>query len=74
MPLYEYICKDCDQIFEVIRLMKDADAPIDCKKCGGQHTIRKISAFNAQSSGRSFSSSSCGCGSCSGDSYGSCGH
>ena len=30
MPLYEYICRDCDTIFEARRPMADADEPVAC--------------------------------------------
>jgi putative FmdB family regulatory protein len=73
MPIYEYVCQDCDKDFEVIRSMSQADAPIACQACGGEHVKRKLALFYAQSGGRSVSgTSSGGCGSCSGGSCGSC--
>jgi putative FmdB family regulatory protein len=74
MPIYEYVCKDCGHQFETIRQMKDADKPIHCKNCLGEHTVRAISVFYAQSDGRSIASSGGGCGGCSGGSCSSCGH
>jgi len=74
MPIYEYACEDCGAQFEVIRPMKDADAPIGCTKCHGQHTGRQLSVFYAQSGGRSVAGTSSNtCGSCSGGSCSSCG-
>jgi putative FmdB family regulatory protein len=72
MPIYEYACKDCQTKFEMIRPIKDADAPIHCTQCDSQHVSRAISLFNAASEGRSLSGSS-GCGSCAGGSCSSCG-
>ena len=35
MPTYEYVCKDCDDEFEVFQRMSE-DRLKECKKCGGQ--------------------------------------
>ncbi|HBX68366.1 MAG TPA: zinc ribbon domain-containing protein [Chloroflexi bacterium] len=77
MPIYEYLCSDCDTRFEALRSMSKADAPIACQKCDGENTIRKVSAAFAHSGGRvvaGSASSSGGCGNCAGGSCGSCGH
>lgn len=74
MPIYEYACKDCGAEFDVLRPMKDADAPIGCVQCKGEHTGRMLSVFYAQSDGRAVAGTSTGsCGSCSGGSCSSCG-
>lgn len=74
MPFYEYVCKDCGQRFDAMRAMKDADAPILCKHCKGDHTQRALSVFFAASNGKAVTgSSSGGCGGCSGGSCASCG-
>jgi putative FmdB family regulatory protein len=78
MPIYEYLCKDCGQEFEVLRSMKEADSPMACKKCNGSHTTRMISTFVAKSGERVVTHSGGGggggCGGCSGGSCGSCHH
>jgi putative FmdB family regulatory protein len=75
MPLYEYECKACGHHFDTLRSMKDADAPVNCRKCESSETHRTLSVFFASSSGRPIAgSSSCGCGNCSGGSCGSCSH
>ncbi len=34
MPIYEYRCSDCDQVFEA--LQRVSEAPLDaCRRCGG---------------------------------------
>ena len=75
MPIYEYVCLDCGQRFEALRSMRDADAPIPCQSCQGEHTSRELSLFCAHSGGRfaseSYSGGSRG-GGCSGCSGGSC--
>ena len=75
MPLYEYLCLDCQNRFDALRSMKDADAPIECDQCQSQHTSRLISLFNAQSGGRVVAGSAPagGCAGCSASSCASCG-
>lgn len=75
MPIYEYVCGDCGEQFDVLRPMKDAEAPIGCRKCESRRTERRLSVFYAQSGGRAVAGTSggSGCGSCSGGSCGSCG-
>lgn len=78
MPIYEYLCNDCGHRFEIMRSMKDADAPVSCKICESQRTKRALSVFFASSEGRAVtakSGGSCsgGCSGCGG-SCGSCGH
>ncbi len=75
MPIYEYVCKDCDKVFETIRPMSQADAPIKCEICGGKHTKRKLSVFFAESGGKAVSGmAEPSCGSCAGENCSSCGH
>jgi len=68
MPIYEYVCKDCEHKFEALRPMSKADAPIECPFCGGSNTARALSLFSAVSKGaggetQSLGGSS-GCSSC----------
>lgn len=35
MPLYEYQCPKCGNVFELIRLFAQAEAPAPCPTCGG---------------------------------------
>lgn len=43
MPLYEYLCANCDQKFEVIQ--KFSDEPIQvCRLCGGGPVAKEMSA------------------------------
>ncbi|MBN1147320.1 MAG: zinc ribbon domain-containing protein [Anaerolineales bacterium] len=74
MPIYEYVCLDCKERFEVMRAMKDADAPIACQKCEGEHTSRMLSLFNAQSDGRVVAGGNSGCSTCSSASCSTCSH
>lgn len=72
MPIYEYLCKDCGTHFEVMRPMNEADAPIACQQCKGEHTYRLISLFFASSGGRVVAGNSSGCAGCSSTSCATC--
>jgi len=75
MPIYEYVCQECERVFETIRPMSESDAPIPCAMCGGEHTRRKISIFYAESGGKAVSGmSEPACGSCGGGDCSHCGH
>jgi putative FmdB family regulatory protein len=74
MPIYEYVCLDCGERFDALRRMADADAPIRCSGCEGDHTSRTISVFAAVSEGRVVASSGGGgCAGCGGGSCSTCG-
>ncbi len=74
MPIYEYICEDCDTRFERIVLNKQQE--IACPKCASKKAAIQISVFattTANGNGASAKSStsySGGGGSCCG---GGCG-
>jgi len=54
MPIYEYVCQDCEKTFETIRPMSQSNTPIPCAICGGEHTKRKLSVFFAEAAGKPF--------------------
>jgi len=63
MPLYEYECSACGELFERLRGLSESDEEVECPKCGKKSTRRKMSTFS--SAGRSDSPSggpSCGTG------------
>ena len=41
MPTYEYVCKSCGHIFEIVQSMRD-DPLTECPECGGE--LRKVFA------------------------------
>ncbi len=41
MPTYEYVCKRCGHLFEIVQSMKD-DPLTECPECGGE--LRKVFA------------------------------
>ncbi|HEY75593.1 MAG TPA: zinc ribbon domain-containing protein [Thermoflexia bacterium] len=73
MPLYEYVCDDCGERFEALRSMRDADAPIDCPRCGGHRAKRALSLFAAIGSEGVVAGSGSSCSSCSSTSCAGCG-
>lgn len=50
MPVYEFYCKKCNAIDEVVRPMKEASLPYDCPECGSV-TARRYTAPNVQTEG-----------------------
>ena len=66
MPMYDYHCKNCDEVFEELVFSSDTpDEEIECPKCGRNKSERLLSApmisTGGSSNGLSTSSSS-GCG------------
>lgn len=74
MPIYEYVCLDCGERFELMRSMKDADALTACQQCASEHTSRMLSLFFASSGGRVVAGSGPSCAGCTGGSCATCGH
>jgi len=64
MPLYEYICSECENRFDALRSMADADAPIACPRCGSGQTARAISLFCAVGSEGVIAGTGSSCASC----------
>jgi putative FmdB family regulatory protein len=74
MPIYEYICSECDSQFEQLRPLSQAKLAVDCPKCH-KPARRKMSTFAAFSAnlggvpktvpGTGSSCSTCSSGDCS---------
>ena len=65
MPLYEYICKNCDHHFEVLQRMGEGASDLSCPKCGEQQVEKQFSTFAAAGPSASTSASfgaGAGCG------------
>jgi len=75
MPIYEYVCQDCRREYDLLRPMKEADAPAACDSCGSRKSKRKLSLCNAQSGGKAVAGTNApSCSGCAGGSCGTCGH
>jgi len=62
MPIFEYICQECQHEFEALVFGKDKAS---CPKCHSKKLEPQLSVFAAQSKGGSAPSMSAGpCGSC----------
>jgi putative FmdB family regulatory protein len=54
MPIYEYRCRKCGELFEAFRAISDDDTQVECPKCGSKNPHREVSAFTSRgSSGKS---------------------
>ena len=66
MPMYDYRCKNCDEVFEELVFSSDTDdKEIKCPKCGKNKSERLLSAPMISTGGLSNSisrSSNRGCG------------
>jgi len=53
MPIFEFVCKSCDQPFEeLLRNASEIDQ-VTCPECGSVHIQKKLSTFAAKVSGKS---------------------
>lgn len=43
MPIYEFECTTCGNVFERLQKLSDAD-PVDCPECGKRKIRRRLSA------------------------------
>ena len=53
MALYEYKCAYCEERFDVMRPIADADDPAECPECGSTESRRAISNFASITPGAS---------------------
>lgn len=58
MPLYEYECQDCHEVFDELRRSEDREKPIACPECGGEGRVL-ISAFARRSGSSGSAGGSC---------------
>jgi len=60
MPMFEYICLECDNKFE--ELVMRSDMAVNCPQCKSAKVKKQVSAFSSSSipGGGSCDSSSCG--------------
>lgn len=67
MPLFEFVCTDCNQPFEELLRSSSAIAEVTCPTCGSPQVKKKLSTFASKiSGGGGFSlSSSAAASSCS---------
>jgi len=55
MPIYEYVCKDCREHFEVLVSLSSGET-VKCGKCGSLDVKKTVSASSFRMAGGSGSS------------------
>jgi len=55
MPIFEFVCTECDQPFEDLVLSLSKIDEVVCPACGGSQVKKKISAFASKSTGSNSS-------------------
>lgn len=58
MPMYEYRCNKCGEIYEKLRRMEDADRDLKCPGCEADDVERLMSAFATSGGGCDAAASS----------------
>lgn len=43
MPIYEYRCKDCGTVSEILQGVTIKEVPVKCSNCGGTNLVKLIS-------------------------------
>lgn len=63
MPLYEYLCPECETTFERLRPMAQADDPVRCPEGheGSRRLISVFAVFSRDASGTSTMVAGNGC-------------
>lgn len=59
MPVYEYVCLDCQRRFE--RYVRGWSEPVTCPACAGARVEKQLSTF-AMAGGEPRRGGGCGCG------------
>ena len=70
MPIYEYICKKCDNQFEL--LIFNSEKKVSCPECKSKNIKKNFSTFSAINSSSDTSNPSCVTPAC-GYNAGACG-
>ena len=61
MPIYEYLCDQCQRRFEKLQLRPGSSQPV-CPGCGSEQTRIQFSIFAAAGTATRAGSGGCGCG------------
>jgi len=65
MPIYEFKCKNCGNIFEYLCLKRSDKDHVRCPVCGREETDVLLSAFSSLNSGNTLRGGSSASSSCS---------
>ncbi len=58
VPIYEYRCRKCGEIFEKIQKLNEGEESLTCPYCGGKKPEKILSSFSSLKG--SESASACG--------------
>ena len=47
MPIYEYRCRKCGEVFERIQKVEEGGASLHCPSCGGEKPEKVLSSFSS---------------------------
>ncbi len=53
MPIYEYVCQDCDEKYEKFVRSLNAKIELTCPNCGSHHAEKAFSVFGSMGSSSS---------------------
>lgn len=54
MPIFEYVCQDCNSKYEKFVRSRLAKVELECPECGSSRASKVFSAFSTGSSGGSL--------------------
>lgn len=59
MPIYEYVCDDCQRRFEILQRMGEGPEGLACPRCGGTKLGKVFSTFAASTSSGASAGGDC---------------
>lgn len=72
MPLYEYQCRDCRQVYEALIRHAGDEEGETCPACGSRRKERQFSVFGMAGVEKGGGGGGGGCGTCTSHNCGSC--
>ena len=68
MPIFEYRCQNCGNVFEFLSVKSGEETSISCPSCGGAKTEKLLSVFSSSSLNSGSDLGDTGSASCSSNS------
>lgn len=72
MPIFEYSCKECGSVTEILTGVTSDVQEVKCEECGSKKLQRKISAANFAVKGAVTRAEPAPCGAAPGETCGHC--
>ena len=75
MPIYEYVCPDCEHKFELLRPLSRADEAAECPRCRkpARRGMSTFACFSTDESGLTSSVGGSSCSTCGSSNCSTCG-